>query len=262
MEVKMNTIIHEDVFRFLEIQAPPETAAEWDHVGLMIGDRKEVTTSVVVSLDADDKSLAQCRKTGANLLVTHHPMIFRPLQVIDYQTPAGRRLREFIRDGITVFSAHTNLDKADLGVNKALAAAIGLSEDKALEAAEYGRAGYVDETRLRLFAKKIAKDLGAGSVQTIGEGDPMVRKVFVCGGALDSELFPALFADGIDTVVTGEAGYHDMADLLDHGIRVLAVGHDVSERVILEPLAQRLRENFPGLGVAVARGFVYNGNVF
>jgi len=258
----MNTMIHQDVFRFLEIQAPPDTAAEWDNVGLMIGNRKDSTSSIVLSLDADDKSLAKCRETGANLLITHHPMIFHPLREIDYQTPAGRRFRDFICEGITVYSAHTNLDKAEIGVNKALAEAVGLQEHKILEGAIYGRVGDVEAISLSDFAKRIADTLGAGAIQTVGEEDPYVRRVFVCGGSLDSSLFTALYSGGIDTVVTGEAGYHDMLDLLDHGIRVLAVGHDVSERVVLEPLAQILRDNFPGLGVAVAKGFVYNGNVF
>lgn len=247
---------------YLEEIAPVETAESWDNVGLMLGDREERTNTVVLSLDADRRAYAECLEKKTALLVTHHPLIFRPLLQIDYQSPKGRLIRDFIRAEISVYSAHTNLDKAELGVNRALADAVGLQDAESLPDTAIGLLGTIPRQNLYALAEVLRSKLGAAHVITNGDTDTTVEKVFVCGGSFDSDSISILSKKNIDLIITGEIGYHAMMDLYDLGIRSMAVGHDVSERIVLDPLGEMLQNKFPGLRVAVARGFDYNRNVF
>jgi dinuclear metal center YbgI/SA1388 family protein len=247
---------------FLEELAPVGTAESWDNVGLMLGDPDLRTNEVVLSLDADRRAFSRCIEEKAALLITHHPLFFHPLRSIDYQTPKGSLLRDLIQSNITVYSAHTNLDKAEHGVNFALAQAVGLTDTEAVEGAEIGLAGKLKRQSLYVLADILRRTLGASQVVTNGDTDGIIESVFVCGGSFDAGSIDLLSKRSVDLIITGEIGYHDMTDLYDLGIRTIALGHDVSERVVLDPLADILRKKFPGLGVAVARGFDYNRNVF
>lgn len=251
-----------DILAYLEEIAPLDTAESWDNVGLMIGDPDSSVTSIVLSLDADRKAYELCEATDAGLLLTHHPLFFRPVRRIDYNTSQGSLIRDFIRKNIHVYSTHTNLDKAEDGVNRALAEAVGLRNSGKLPGIEIGLLGHIDTVSVGTLAEQMKGKLGAQHIILNGEGDSSAEHVFVCGGSFDQDLVPLLIDKGIDLIITGEIGYHTMTDLFSEGIRTMAVGHDVSERIVLDSLARKMSGKFPGLGVAIARGFDYNGNVF
>ncbi len=257
-----NTYSIRQICTYIEELAPVETAESWDNVGLMLGDLEGGTDTVVLSLDADRKAYSDCIEKKASLLITHHPLIFHPLQNIDYQTPKGSLIRDFVRADIRVYSAHTNLDKAEYGVNRALAQSVGLVDTEPLPGAAIGLRGRIQRQSLYILAELLRSQLGAAQVVTNGDTDKMIERVFVCGGSFDADNISLLSKSSVDLVITGEIGYHAMTDLYDLGIRTMALGHDVSERIVLDPLGEMLRKNFPGIGVAIARGFDYNRNVF
>jgi dinuclear metal center YbgI/SA1388 family protein len=248
-----------DVLQFMEEIAPAELAESWDHVGLMIGGGKASLTHVVLSLDADREALELCIEVGAGLLITHHPLFFPSVTSINYSTPCGALIRDFIRKDICVYSAHTNLDRVHGGVNYALAEIVGLTVPMSITGVDFGLCGDLQEgSSLVSIAKRTRKLLEGGGVQCNMDADMQINRIFVMGGSFDAAYIPSLAKAHVDLVISGEIKYHHMMDLRAIGIAALAVGHDVSERVVLPSLEKRLNLQFPGLGVAIAGGLDYN----
>lgn len=149
----------------IEILAPPELAETWDRSGLQVGDPEQTVTRAVVALDPSPAAVAEARQVGAELLLTHHPLLLQPLDRIDLSSPRGAVVAGLLRDGIALYAAHTNLDRAEGGVNDALAEVLGLTERSALGPGESQLKvvvtvplGYEDPVAEALFAA------GAGRV--------------------------------------------------------------------------------------------------
>jgi len=253
----------DEILTDLENFAPPDLAESWDHVGLMIGDRSAPVKNAVLSLDATREAFELCEKENAGLLITHHPLFFPSIGSIDYATPQGALVRDFIKKDICVFSAHTNLDRTQGGVNHALAEIVGLSIPMSITGVTFGLCGDLAEAAglftLGTYLRKILK--GGGFFINM-DHDMQVTRVFVAGGSFEGSAIPELAKAHVDLVISGEIKHHHMLELRALGIAALAVGHDVSERVVLPSLEKRLNLQFPGLGVAIATGLDYNKVVF
>lgn len=122
----MSEMIHQAIFRELEGWAPKTFAYDWDNVGLQVGSISDKTEAVLVTLDVNDAVVDEAIRLGANVIVSHHPMLFKPLKTIDFNTPKGKLVRKLIKHDITVYASHTNLDIAEGGVNDLLAEKIGI----------------------------------------------------------------------------------------------------------------------------------------
>lgn len=253
----------DEILAQLESLAPPELAEEWDHVGLMIGDGQGTTSQVVLALDGRMEAVQLCKKHNAKLLITHHPLLFSPLRRIRFGTPQGDIIREVIRNDISVYSAHTNLDKAQQGVNFALAKAVGLPMPMSIIGVNYGLCGDLKESEdlysLLTRLKKILE--GTGFFLNTDE-NPKITRIFVAGGAFDESSIPNLKKAHVDLVISGEIKHHQLLEMKALGMAAVAVGHDVSERVVLPHLEKWLNLQFPGLGVVLDSGLDYNKVVF
>ena len=253
----------DEILTDLENMAPIDFAESWDHVGLMIGDRSLPVEKVVLSLDATRDAYDLCVREKAGLLITHHPLFFPSIGSIDYATPMGALVRDFIKNDICVYSAHTNLDKAQGGVNHALAAAVGLSMPMSITGVNYGLCGDLPEASgLFSLSGRVRKTLAGGGFFINMDKDIQITRVFVSSGAFDGSIISELAKAHVDLLISGEIKHHHMLELKAYGIAALAVGHDVSERVVLPALEKRLHIQFPGLGVAIAGGLDYNNMVF
>lgn len=230
----------QDIHAFLDQKAPFATAEDWDNPGLLVGDPAAPVTTVVVALDATPAALEAARQAGAELLLTHHPVIFHPLKVltpahIPYQAAAA---------GIAVLSAHTNLDKAAGGVNDTLAARLGLT-DVHPGPDGMSRIGVLPEqTDARRFAAAVGEALHT-AVRV--NGSRPVRRVAVCGGS-GGEFLPALAAEA-DAYVTGEARHHEWLLAEQRGLTLLEAGHYATEVPVVDTLCRWLTDAFPGLSV-------------
>jgi len=253
----------DEILTDLENFAPPGLAESWDHVGLMIGDRSASVKNAVLSLDATREALELCEKENAGLLITHHPLFFPSIGAIDYAAPQGALVRDFIKKDICVFSAHTNLDRTQGGVNHTLAEIVGLSIPMSITGVAFGLCGDLAEAAgLFELGAHLRKILEGGGFFINMDQDMQVARVFVAGGSFDGSAIPELAKAHVDLVISGEIKHHHMLELRALGIAALAVGHDVSERVVLPSLEKRLNLQFPGLGVAIASGLDYNKVVF
>lgn len=128
----MSEIIHQTLFQALEKWAPKSFAYDWDNVGLQVGSKTHVTKNVLVTLDVNDEVVDEAIENGVNVIIAHHPMLFKPLKSIDYNSVKGSLIRKLIKHDITVYASHTNLDVAEGGVNDLLSDALELENVKPL----------------------------------------------------------------------------------------------------------------------------------
>jgi dinuclear metal center YbgI/SA1388 family protein len=242
----------------MESLAPQDLAEPWDNVGLQVGSRYWPVNTVWVALDpAPDVVSAACVQK-ADLLITHHPLIFKAVKSLDLATPIGSIIQSAIRHRLAIFAAHTNFDAAPKGLNDILAKKIGLVSDRALIASEtnpaqgIGRVGSLDRpTTLAEYAVELRQTLGVPSLRYVGRPSRIVRKVAICTGSGGS-LMDAVFSCDADVFVTGDLKYHDAraAEWADVGL--VDIGHFASEQLMVGALGRRLDGIFKGRGAKIA----------
>ena len=256
MSRKMPEYTVQDVINVMEKIAPLELAMEWDHVGLMVGDRRAMVKGVLLALDAVSSAIDRAVDIGANMIIAHHPIFFAPVHDIDYQSPRGGNIRKLITNDIHLYAAHTNLDRAATGVNQALATALELVMQCNLEGADVGLCGSVGKDSMTLFgfADMVKEKLGASGLILNTDTDREVSRVFVQGGAFEEESIPVLKSYHVDVVVTGEMKHHNMLDLEDSGIAAIVAGHEVTERIVMPSLREQLLHKLPNLPITVFEG--------
>lgn len=248
-----------DILIFLETLAPRSMKMDWDNVGLLCGSRKAEVTKILVALDPFEGVCQEAAAWGADLIVTHHPLIFQALKSITDDTSIGRSIQLLCRENISAINAHTNLDCAPGGVNDRLAAALGLSEIAVIDpmgvdakGKEWGllRKGTVKERALSDFLPTVKAALGCEGLRYVDGGRP-VRQVAVGGGACASELMNAYHA-GCDTFVTSDVKYNQFWDAKDLGINLIDAGHFYTENPITVCLTEKIAAHFPEVAVKIS----------
>ncbi len=221
----------------LEKRMPASLAEDYDNVGLLAGSKENTVTRVLCALDLTEAVLDEAVCLGAELIVTHHPILFFGRKNLIEDDPEGRLLARLIRERKSLVAMHTNYDAAGNGVNDALADAIGLTGVLPLESGV--RLGQIRPTALYAFADRIAEKLG-GVVRRYGNPETIVSRIAVLGGAGGDYTAIARTA-GADTFVTGEIGYHRACAALDGGMCVLEAGHAATEKPAVHHMAGILK---------------------
>ena len=243
-----------DIEQFLSEVFPKENALDYDNVGLIAGDREKVVSAILVSLDLTSKSIAAAKECGANLIVTHHPIIFGGIKALTMDDYVGRTLVELIKSGISVISCHTNLDLTDEFGNLAIAELLGAADARHLDGAVCGvvyELNSAEPVTLKQYCRKVAGDLKCSGIITINDPQNKVNKVFIQGGSFDEDSVRALIRDGVDTVISGEIKHHVCVGLGQMGINTIIAGHSATEQAYLPKMAKVLSEKFPGIDITV-----------
>lgn len=232
--------------------APKEIAMEGDNVGLLIGRPDRKVTKILVALDVTEEVAEEAARMGANLIVAHHPVMncaWSPVQSIRDDAPQGRLLLRLIEGGIAAICMHTNLDRAEGGVNDALAARLGLAGVEKLPGGDdVLRVGELPEAMdLPAFLRQVREALAPNGIRFADGGKP-IRRVAVGGGACGGYLWAAA-EDGCDAFVTSDLKYNQFLDARSVGLTVVDAGHFPTEDVVCPVLVHYLREQFPGLQV-------------
>lgn len=249
-----------DILAYLETLSPRGMKMEWDNVGLLCGSRSAPVDRVLVALDPFEHVCREAAELGAQLILTHHPLIFAAPKAVTDETSVGRSIQLLCRHGISAINAHTNLDQAPGGVNDVLAATLGLGEVSVLnpqgadsQGNPWGllRSGYVNQMALEAFLPLVKERLNCAGLRYVS-GDRPVRHVAVGGGACAGEL-PAVASAGCDTFVTSDVRYNQFWDAKDLGINLIDAGHFPTENPVVAVLASKVREAFPELKVTISR---------
>jgi dinuclear metal center YbgI/SA1388 family protein len=258
------TVTLGEVVAALEARYDPALAEEWDAVGLVCGDPDEPVERVLFAVDPVAAVVDEVVETGAQLLVTHHPLFLSGVHGVPASDPKGRLVHRLVRARAGLFAAHTNADRApDHGVNDALAGAVGLTGAVPLlptaadPRAGLGRVGRLPEPMtLRRFAAHVAAVLPytTGGVRAAGHPDRRIETVAVCGGSGGS-LLPAAAAAGADVLLTSDLRHHSVSEALEtRGPALCDVAHFASEWPWLPVAADVLHRDLSGrVEVAVSR---------
>ena len=225
------------IMQLLDEIAPFELAEEWDNVGLLAGNPDSEVDTVLCALDLNRDVLDEAVRCGVQLIVTHHPILFRGRKNLAETDAEGKLLCALVRSGIAMIAMHTNYDNADPGVNDALARTLGLRDVQALENGM--RLGVPAQDALKRFAENARQALG-GPVRVYGDGERKLRTVAVLGGA-GEDFIPQAIEAGADAFLTGEAAYHKALAAVDEGMCVLEAGHAATERPAIAALAGSLQ---------------------
>lgn len=249
----------QDIYHFIHQKAPFDIQMDFDNAGFLVGRGDRVVTKVLITLDITQSVVEEAVKIGAQLIVSHHPVIWGGAKSVSDQTVTGRKLLAMIENGISAICAHTNLDAVSGGVNDALAAKLGLSEIEQLHqdgvdgsgnAYGIGRVGLVPEQPLYEFALEVKHLLGANGIRLVDGGRP-VRKVAVGGGSC-SGMMQDVIAKGCDTFVTSDVKYDGFLDAKAIGINLIDAGHYPTENVVCPVLKGWLEEQYPQLTVVIS----------
>ncbi len=228
-----------EVLALLEGIAPAEMAEAWDNVGLLAGRRDAPVERVLCALELSAGVLDEAIALGAQMIVTHHPILFRGRKNLCSDDPEGRLLCALIRADVALAAMHTNFDNVHPGVNDALAARLGL---ESVRAGEHGMCvGELPPMPLEAFADRVRCNLG-GAVRVYGDRARAVRRVAVLGGAGEDFAGDACAA-GADVYVTGEMGYHRALSAVDDGLCVIEAGHAATESPAIFALAGALQNS-------------------
>jgi len=255
-----------DLCAFLDTFAPPALAAEWDNVGLLVGDRAQKVERVMTCLTITPAAAAEAIRERADLIVTHHPLPFKPLKRLTADQPTGRILLDLIRAGIAIHSPHTAFDSAAVGINQQLADGLGLVEIQPLEAADNlpaglgaaaglgaGRWGRLKQQQsLGQVAAALKQFLKIGGLHAVGNLQSAINCVAVaCGSA--GEFLDVAIRHGCQVLVTGETRLHTCYEAESRGVALLLAGHYASERFGVERLATAVAKQFPSLTIWASR---------
>ena len=243
-----------DILKYIETIAPSHMAESWDNVGLLCGRREKAVGRILVALDPFSTVIDEAIEIGADLIVTHHPLIFRAPRTVTDDTSVGRSIMFLCRNGISAINAHTNLDQVKGGVNDVLAAKLGLQNVQIINETDgFGllRGGEVTEQPMEAFLAAVKENLGWEGLRYASSGKPG-HKVAVGGGACAGELLDAYHA-GCDTFVTADVKYNQFWDAHDLGMNLIDAGHFQTENPVVSVLAEKIAAAFPELQVEISK---------
>lgn len=235
-----------DIISFVHKLAPEESAEPWDNVGLIVGDFNAPVNNVLLSLDCTEDCIRQAVEKKAELIITHHSVIFKALNKINSQTGTGRRLLILIKNGIAVYSAHTNLDIAENGTNDTLFNLLMLKDKEPLtvEGVNIGRIGKLEKKyTLKEFSRHTASVLNSEGISFIGNEDFVVNRIGICtGGASGAKYMDAAAQSGCDVYLTGDVSYHQAQYAADIGLCLINVPHYATEVLVIDTLEKYLTD--------------------
>lgn len=227
--------------------APLSLAYEWDNCGLLCGREDAMVSGVCVCLDVSKEVIQKAINNGCNTILSHHPFIFGKLNTIDTSSYFGEMLRQIIKNNINVISMHTNIDKAENGINARLAKILDLEnvevleKDSAYENASLGRMGTLKEDMtFDRFCAFVSEKLNT-EVRVSGNGKRQIKKVAVGGGSC-FELAELAIKEGCDAFITGDIKYHQAMDAQRDGICLIDAGHYGTEICVIDIFKELLSE--------------------
>lgn len=244
-----------DIVDFLDQRNPPELAEDWDNIGLLIGDPQSKVDRVLTCLTLTPDVAAEAVNSSVDIIVSHHPILFRPIQKITSSTSEGAMLLQLVENKIAVYSPHTAFDSAADGINQQIAERFEMTDirpfrpsddDEMIGSGRYGELPVTYE--FQTLVEKVRDEFQLPAVQFVGDPKMDVRRLGIACGSAAEFLRDARKA-GCDAFITGEARFHSALEARAEGIGLILIGHYASERPAVEQLAVVIADQFSELTV-------------
>ncbi|WP_278574859.1 Nif3-like dinuclear metal center hexameric protein [Fusobacterium ulcerans] len=242
-------MITKDIINFLEEKYPRSNAEEWDNVGLLVGNNKKDVKKIQLSIDATEKAVDYAAQNNVDMIVTHHPLIFKPLKSIVMSELSGRKIIKLIENGLNLYSIHTNLDSSKDGLNDYILELLEVKKYKIIdinandETAGIGRMYTLEEKITILeYADFIKTKMKIKNVRVISNDlKSEVKKIALINGS-GMSYWRKVKSLGADLFITGDISYHDALDAKESGLHLIDIGHFESENCFSELLKKNLEE--------------------
>lgn len=240
-----------DIYKRLDMRIPKDLSEPWDNDGVMCcADFLQEVNKVIITLDVTEEVVDYAIESCVDLIISHHPLIFKPLTSICESNHVARKVIKLLENGITVLSFHTRLDKVVGGVNDKLCELLGIKDAVPFGEGDLGRIGYIESERLLDDFAYHVKDVLDADVVRVADALNPVRHVAVVGGDGKSYVKDAI-ALGADTYISGRIGYNVMEEAAEMGINLIEAGHYFTEQPITEFLHDLLISYDPSLSIEV-----------
>ena len=248
-----------ELTEWLENKYPAKAAEHWDNVGLLVGDDEAEVSHIFLALDLTEETLEEAIQAGADMIITHHPMIFGGIKKINNHDFTGRKIMRLIRNNISYYAMHTNYDV--LGMADLSADYLKLEEREVLSVTEeskdgcegFGRVGVLPkQMSLRECGEFVKAALSLNDVKIYGDLEQPVHRAAICTGSGKSMISDVL-AKGADVYVTGDIDHHTGIDAVAAGLAVIDAGHYGTEYIFMDAMKKKLGENFPELPITCAK---------
>ena len=244
-----------EIMQVIEAAYPRSAALDFDNVGLLAGRAGKEVNRVYLALDATDAVIDRAIEAGADMLITHHPLIFSPMKRVTDEDFIGRRVVKLIQSDIAYYAMHTNYDvlgmatlsEKILGIKNSQVLDVTMCEDGNEEG--IGRVGDLEKPMtLEECCVYVKHKLKLGSLKVFGDMNGTVSRLAVSPGSGKSAVAPAI-AKGADVLVTGDIGHHDGMDAVEQGLAVIDAGHYGTEYIFIDDMKHFLEDKLPVLDV-------------
>ena len=247
---------------WLEKKYPSDAAEDWDNVGLLAGDDTNEISHVFLALDLTEETLAEAIEAGADMIITHHPMIFSGIKKINNHSFTGRKIITLIQKGIVYYAMHTNYDV--LGMAELSGDKMNMKDAEILEVTAEGDIGEEDEPEgigrvsdleipmtLRECCEDVKDAFHLGTVKVFGNLEDKVKRIAICPGSGKSVIQAALDKHA-DVLITGDIGHHEGIDAVAQGLAIIDGGHYGIEHIFIEDMRQYLEKHLSEVEIVAA----------
>ena len=250
---KVNNIIKK-----IEENAPVYLKEDFDNVGLMVGDRNKEVKKILLALDCTMKVVEEAINKDIDLIITHHPLIFRKPSNITTDTLQGKKIIKLIKNNISLYSCHTNLDSAECGLNNTIVKLLGFDNNKILEVnqkdcnAGLGRIFKLDETKKLQWIIDIVKNKLKIENLRVVKGNDEINKIAIINGSGQDFIGKAV-ALGADCIITGDTTYHFASDYKEMGISIIDAGHFSTEWIVFLKVMRDILKEVEGIEIVTSQ---------
>ena len=247
-----------DIHNIMEEYAPSVLKESYDNVGLMVGNMEDKVTSILIALDCTLEVIKEAKQNKCNLIVTHHPLLFKKPDSVTTDTLIGRKIIELVKNNINVYSAHTNLDSVKGGINDIIMNLLQLTSCHIIDPSDIqcygkdhcgiGRIGKLKSSvTLEELCNKVKDNLNIPMVKYSGSESKIINKIAVINGSGES-YFDSAKLLGVDCIITGDTTYHYVSDLKEEGVAVIDAGHFETEWPAMKRIAEFLMQKIQSDG--------------
>lgn len=248
-----------DIIRIMEEFAPKTLKEDFDNVGLMVGDKNKEVKKILLALDCTLDVIQEAKEKNVELIITHHPLIFRKPSSITTDTLIGKKIIELIKNDISLYSSHTNLDSAENGLNETIVNLLGYSTNELIEVNKMARndnEGLGRIVRLEDFIKledlieDIKEKLNVKSLKLV-KGCEKVKNIAIINGS-GSDFFEKAYKKGADCIITGDTTYHYASDYKELGVSIIDTGHFSSEWIVFLQVINKLTDKLQDIEILIS----------